>query len=125
MAKLTWTNENPTEEGWYWIDINLFGEQINEIVEVFYRPGHKYLCISDPNSCQHTKRNFIFIAKIPALWAGPIDKPESKTPYVIMQMDFWKRDLDDIERDFLPDGKKITDMPLQHSINGIPLKNIK
>lgn len=38
--------------------------------------------------------------------------------------EFWDRDLEDIESDFLPPGKKITDMPIQHSIDGIPIENI-
>ncbi len=36
---------------------------------------------------------------------------------------FWDRDLEDIESDFLPVGKKITDMPIQYSIDGMPLGN--
>ena len=41
-----------------------------------------------------------------------------------MTTDFWDRDLDDIEADFLPQGKKITDLPIQHSIDGIPVETI-
>ena len=41
-----------------------------------------------------------------------------------MSTDFWDRDLDDIEADFLPQGKKITDLPIQHSIDGIPVETI-
>lgn len=37
--------------------------------------------------------------------------------------EFWDRDLEDIESEFLPEGKKITDMPIQNSINGMPIKN--
>lgn len=36
--------------------------------------------------------------------------------------EFWDRDLEDIESDFLPQGKKITDMPIQDSVGGIPIK---
>jgi len=35
---------------------------------------------------------------------------------------FWDRNLEDIENDFLPEGRKITDMPIQHSVDGIPVK---
>lgn len=41
-----------------------------------------------------------------------------------MSKDFWDKDLDEIEAEFLPQGKKITDLPLQHSIDGIPVENI-
>ena len=41
-----------------------------------------------------------------------------------MSTDFWDRDLDDIEADFLPQGKKNTDLPIQNSIDGIPVETI-
>lgn len=34
---------------------------------------------------------------------------------------FWDRDLEDIESDFLPDGVKITDLPVQNSVDGMPI----
>ncbi len=46
---------------------------------------------------------------------------ENQQDTIIPTPDFWDRDLDDIEADFLPDGKKITDMPLQYSVDGIPI----
>ena len=41
-----------------------------------------------------------------------------------MSKDFWDKDLDEIEAEFLPQDKKITDLPVQHSIDGIPVENI-
>jgi len=68
---LQYSKNIPTKEGYYWL---LEGE-LEEIVEVFTRPGHKYLCILDPNATY--KRNFLAVNNLPYLWAGPINKPLS------------------------------------------------
>jgi hypothetical protein len=74
LVMLRYSKNVPTEPGWYWIKSDFIG---NGIVEVFYRPGHKYLCIYDPGCCQHTKRNFYFVGELGAEWAGPIPEPQA------------------------------------------------
>lgn len=66
---LRYSPSAPTKPGWYWIKSEYVG---NGIVEVFVRPGHKYLCISNPSCCQHTKRDFLYVGQLGAEWAGPI-----------------------------------------------------
>jgi hypothetical protein len=55
---------------------------------------------------------FIFIAALLPWWI------ERKREEITLQS-FWETDLEDIEETFLPKGKKITDLPIKNSINGI------
>lgn len=64
----------PTEPGWYWHK-GFFTRPEGEPVEVIIRPGHEYLCIYDPECCQHTKRNFIAVAKMGGEWGPKLDNP--------------------------------------------------
>jgi hypothetical protein len=72
LVSSRWSDQHPTESGWYWIK----SLALNGIVNVFVRPGHEYLCISNPMNCQHTKRDFLMVAKLGAQWAGPLREPE-------------------------------------------------
>ena len=68
----TWTTDNPTIEGHYWIKSFYFDV---DIVQVFKRPGHDYLCVVDPAPKTYEKRGFLAVSKLGAEWAGPINKP--------------------------------------------------
>lgn len=67
--------QSPDAAGWYWMRWRRHGELREEVVEVFLRPGRSYLAITAPDVCQHTKREFLAVAKINAEWAGPIPRP--------------------------------------------------
>jgi hypothetical protein len=70
-----WISEPPKEAGWYWMDSDYFGYRI---IEVFKRPAHDFLCISNPQCCQHTKSDYLAVSKLGAKWAGPIQPPQHK-----------------------------------------------
>lgn len=67
----TYTEEAPTEPGYYWIDC--FLEEEPYIVQVIVRPGHSYLAIEDV--LWTGKRNFTAVKQMSAKWAGPIQMP--------------------------------------------------
>lgn len=74
---MNWSNTPPTEQGWYWLNCTNWPYTRPVIVEVFTRPAHEYLCISDPATCEHTKRNFLAVDNIEGSWAGPIGQPDA------------------------------------------------
>jgi hypothetical protein len=80
----TWnySDEAPIEVGWYWMKLKEriadgFGTAVEQLIEVFRRPGHDYLCVQI-NPCDHVKRNFIDVRGIGAQWSGPIPRPEGE-----------------------------------------------
>lgn len=62
-----YTNETPTEAGWYWMI--WYGEET--IKQVFIRPGHSYLAIW----MNKYVADYMPVQKMDALWCGPIKKP--------------------------------------------------
>lgn len=72
-----WSEDIPKGPGYYWIRSHYFGEQV---MEVFYRPGHKYLCIQNPEQDDDGPRDFIAISKLDAEWSDRIPKPKEKKP---------------------------------------------
>jgi hypothetical protein len=69
-AQPRFTLDKPTVEGWYWM--NDQGSGI-EVVRVFKRPGHDYLCIyGEP--CMG-KRDFVAVARTQFQWCGPLPLP--------------------------------------------------
>lgn len=74
-AELVWSKEPPSAPGWYWMKSYWYGNSDTEIVNVIYRPGSNHLAIIPPTVCQHTKRDFIYVAKLNTEWCGPISEP--------------------------------------------------
>ncbi len=68
----------PAEPGRYWL--HGWPLQLAETspVEVFVRPGHDYLCISNPSCCQHTISDVIPVCKIVDCWSDRIEKPANE-----------------------------------------------
>jgi hypothetical protein len=64
------TLDKPTVEGWYWM--NDQGSGI-EVVRVFKRPGHDYLCIYGERYMG--KRDFVAVARTRFQWCGPLPLP--------------------------------------------------
>ena len=74
----TWTDTPPDREGWWWMG-HPMELDCATLVEVFKRPGHDTLVISSPDTCQHTKRNFLMVAKLgrDVKWSShPIPMPK-------------------------------------------------
>ena len=70
MVRLRWIEIAPVETGWYWYKGGIY----DEVVHVFERPGHHYLCIyGEPSGTG--KREFVPVTKIGGQWAGPIQEP--------------------------------------------------
>lgn len=64
------TGVTPTEPGYYW-----FGD---DVVQVFTRPGHSYLCIAGEPYGPSGKRDFVAIAQMPASkWSARIKRPDA------------------------------------------------
>lgn len=66
-------NSIPKEPGWYWLDNPIVNSE-PVIVQVFVRPGHKYLCINSPHVCQHTKSDFLAVEQLGNLWSPKIEE---------------------------------------------------
>lgn len=70
---MKYTKEPPTKAGWYWIKSTLLGELPIHVDK--YR-CNDYYYVQDPSDCNHTKRNFLPVVKLGALWSSePITKP--------------------------------------------------
>ena len=57
-------------------------------------------------------------------WIKKLFKPKPK-PVEITATNFWDTDLSEIDRQLLPKGVKITDLPIAHHINGMSINKIK
>src|SRR3990167_11383698 len=80
LVRFVWTHEPPVVPGWYWCRWycfpGCFGVPDVRIVEVFNRPGHKYLAINTgPTGCG--KSDYTAVVKAGADWAGPILEPNA------------------------------------------------
>lgn len=70
-----YTRTPPTETGWYWVKAERF-LNLPDIVEVVIRPGHEYLSVINPERTDPLqKRDFLAVAKLGAMWCGPIERP--------------------------------------------------
>ena len=62
-------------EGFCWCKYRLINNGEPTLIQVFMRPGHKYLAI-DTGPTGFGKRDFTAIAKMgSALWSGPLPQP--------------------------------------------------
>ena len=67
---LCFSDELPTESGWYWMDSP---DRSGWVIEwVGQRPGHKYLAICEEYG---GRREFFHVGGLNARWAGPIPLP--------------------------------------------------
>lgn len=66
LARLQWTTEAPTQEGWYWAII----DEKCVIVEAFYMTVEKFGCLNFRTGWNSVDESSV------ARWLGPISYPE-------------------------------------------------
>jgi hypothetical protein len=72
----TWTKQNPSEPGWYWMLDPSEELGLPTIVQiVFYRETQRWLVLIPPSHYPKTSGMILDLQNLDALWAGPLQIP--------------------------------------------------
>lgn len=73
---LTWTEQNPTTPGWYWMLSPSKGSNLPTIVQiVFDRQTRRWLALIPASHYPKTSSTEVNLHSVEAMWAGPLEVP--------------------------------------------------